>query len=60
MKLVETLKKYSASLPNSVDLVLFSGAALITYGFHRMWPPLGFLSAGAFLLTLGVCRLKGN
>ncbi len=57
MKLVEALKQYS---PDLADALIVSGASLITYACHRIWTPLGFLSAGAFLLTLGLLRLKGR
>ena len=57
MKFVEALKQFT---PDLTDVLVTTGASLITYGCHRIWTPLGFLSAGAFLFTLGLLRLKGK
>lgn len=36
------------------DLFLVSGAAILSYGAYSVWPPLGYVVAGALMIYAGL------
>jgi hypothetical protein len=47
-------------LPDSLDVLLFCGAALVVWGIHLIYAPLAYVTAGSFLLTIGGLRLAAQ
>lgn len=51
------LSKFKKQLPDALDVIMILGAGLVVYGTRLVSPPLAFIVAGCFLLTLGGLRI---